>query len=511
MRIRIVVATFLSIFVPPLLRADIASSTITLNLSDGTISPGSPTINISANPSVDIRVSPATCTCRLVPDYAPPGPPVAALRTNALLDQLIKLHAPAATILSPTQVASLRTALNALHSTYTTQITSLKNMSRSLKAHPAHPLNVKDIKPYLNDQLNVDAAKPPTAEQVAQATTNVATQLDNAQKNQADVIAADQHLNNTVAATADATDGSAMALNFHSKSKKEQATGHDVPLAAQANTFGTAWDVNLLNERADYVVTVVVTGADADCANKNGHTYSVVIHVDSAPFELNWSLGIAVSTLWNQTLRLDPITNSTNLAIVESGHSSPPSNLVALAHYCTTDIKWLCFTSGLGTDLPSTGVLVLFGPSYRFRPLADLNSFYITAGAVYGPHQILSSDYAGRTSPTVPPGTTTSTLLTTSYKVGFAVSLSYGFLNGAQDKFASVFSSNNSASSPAPSSSQPKPPSDQTQGQGQGNPPAPPNPAPPNPAPPANPPAPANPPTPANPPVQPTPPSNPTP
>lgn len=342
--------------------ADIQSQAITLNLEDGTISPGAPTINIRANPSVVIQVHPAQCQCTIRPTFAQP--------TKGTADRS----------------AALESKLKAAAS--------------------------------LNDSAAIQSLQ--------QQKVDLAKAKDEETK----------------------TDGSAIALNFEV----------GPPAAVRQDSDAHQWKVSLPAARADYVVALDVKARSDDTCGKTPTTYYVVIHVDSAAFELNWSAGFAVSSLSDERLRLDPNPNTGMLNVVPNGTSGPTSNLVALAHYCYSahGWSWLCVTSGLGTDLPSSGLLLLGGVATRLRPLQNANSFYLTAGAVYGPRKVLGDDYAGRANPMVPVGTTTSTLLTTRYGFGFAVALSYGFISGAEDKFKGVFSGNNTSSAPAPTNSSPK-------------------------------------------------------
>ena len=353
---RVVHGFLLALLLPPASSlADIQSQAITLNLEDGTISPGAPTINIRANPSVVIQVHPSKCQCTIRPTFAQPRKALAA-RSAALATEL---------------------------------------------TNPASRYDSATIQSLKQEQIDLDKKK------------------DDETK----------------------TDGSAIALNFEV----------GPPAATRDDNDGHQWKVTLPAARADYVVALGVK-EQSDGACGRPQTYYVVIHVDSASFELNWSAGFAVSSLSDERLRLDPNPATGALNVVSTGTSGPTSNLVALAHYCYSahGWSWLCVTSGLGTDLPSTGLLLLGGVAARLRPLQNANSFYLTAGAVYGPRKVLGDDYAGRPNPMVPVGTTTSSLLTTRYGFGLAVALSYGFISGAEDKFKGVFSGNSTASAPAP-------------------------------------------------------------
>ena len=348
--------------------ADIQSQTIVVDLEKETISPGAPTINIAANPSVVIDILPSKCTYKIVPGYA-------TLQTKRL---------------GPQAMGALRQSLGALPD----------SVSRA------------------NLLAAVDRATGQEKESVAKAVEQTVTLA------------------------------SSIVLNFERGMSAQ---------AIRDTDSDHLWKITLLEHHQDYTVEVTPQGGTLDLC-KQQRPYYVVIHVDAASFELNWSAGFAVSSLRDERFRLDPVDGQPDkLAIVANGHQGPPSNLIALAHYCYAKptINWLCLSSGLGTDLPSTGVLLLTGIATRLKPIQSANAFYITAAATYGHHKVLGDDYSGRQNPRVPSGTTSASLLTNRYTVGFALGISYGFL-GSEDKFKSVYSKTGTTSEPVTSGSNPK-------------------------------------------------------
>jgi len=352
--------------------ADIESQTITLDLEKATVSPGAPTINIRANPSVVLEIRPSACNCEILPAYAGVRKSNIAIGAHEA-EELTKVFGADFNLLSSTQIMIAQ---------------EKKGGDPSLAA----------ILASLEEKTRPSEA-------------------------------------------------SSVALNFvHGR----------IRAAEKQDLDGHLWTVTLSGQREDYTVEVTLKGGPQKECGDVGRRYYVVIHVDSAPYELNWSGGFAVSSLRDDRIRLDPADQPDKLKVAPNGHGGLPSNLIAMAHYCYTKpaLNWLCLSTGLGTDLPSTGLLLLAGPSLRLRPIQRANSFYLTAGAIYGQHKVLNDDYAGRLNPTVPSGTSSISLLTNRYTVGVAVGLSYGFID-AQDKFKSVYSKTGSSSEPAAKGAEP--------------------------------------------------------
>jgi hypothetical protein len=244
----------------------------------------------------------------------------------------------------------------------------------------------------------------------------------------------------------DFTYGSSVTINFR-KLKTDHA-----PMPPTLS--GTAWTVyaakrTVINLEIDLDTTI----GDADLnelAKKFNHDWkgkdlknafkakhAFPLQLETAGYELDWSAGFAFLDLVDERFRLDPILgDSANVQLVQLRDDKIPYRLAAFAHYCGAKARWLCWTFGLGTDVPVTGLTAIGGISARWRVIPIKDSMFFTAGVAYGPHKVLNSDFEGRSK--VPVGTTTASLLSERYDFRLAVAVSFGFFGG-EEEFKGVY------------------------------------------------------------------------
>jgi hypothetical protein len=171
--------------------------------------------------------------------------------------------------------------------------------------------------------------------------------------------------------------------------------------------------------------------------------FPVPVELEFATYQLFWSGGFSFLDLRDQRYRIDSIPgDADNLKLVRLRDGEISYQVMVLGHYCDVGTRALCWSVGLGTEVPSDGVTVGAGLSGRMRVIPIADSMYITLGAAYGRHHVLGSSFEGRTTNgirTVPVGTTTSAVLESRYDVRFFVTLSFGFLGGGAKDFTGIY------------------------------------------------------------------------
>jgi len=190
--------------------------------------------------------------------------------------------------------------------------------------------------------------------------------------------------------------------------------------------------------------------SDPSCNGNDCSARSIVVHVDSSTNDLTFSAGAALPNLRDERYQIGAASNpdgTKSLKRIEPDATAAP-HLAVFANWCWFKYPYFCLPSfGITTDSSlSNGLAFLLGPSLRVKPVATLNSFYLSAGVVYGQRKAISDDFAGMTS--VPSNVTKDSLLTNKWRASWFVGVSFGFVSGAEQKFAGVFSGSHTPTSP---------------------------------------------------------------
>jgi hypothetical protein len=364
--------------------AEGSSHTITLDYTTGVVTPGEPTININARPSIVVEVMPADQIFRICPNTCEP---------NALQDAVTRAE-------------------------------------REL-----HALGLADDRlRSLVSQIR-DVAAAPAARALDPAGPEIQALPDKVQGEVGKILGeVEQQRKAASAAQKTIVTGNRTAVNFEAK-KGEEGIGI-IPLGPNL------WTVTYYGPKRsrDFVIDVECTEA-AKCPGGARHRV-IAVHIDSSQFDLRWSMGIAASGLRDDRVRFDPIPgDSENQSLTVTGEGPVPYVLGAFAHYCPVKdgIQWLCPSAGFGLDIPVSGLQVMVGPAIRVRPLTSDDAGFLFFGVAYGPRKELADRFIGLEQPTVKIGTTPENVLSTKYKTSWVVGISFGFFGG-EEKFKGVYS-----------------------------------------------------------------------
>lgn len=181
------------------------------------------------------------------------------------------------------------------------------------------------------------------------------------------------------------------------------------------------------------------TGIDAEdlSAILKNTPYTVPIRAERKAFRLQFGAGFGFLDQRDERYGVRPLADGSGVAdIVALDKGDWAARLVAFAHYSPVRHEWLALSFGLGTDLPSTGLTAMLGPSVRLSTLPIVDSVYITGGIAYLPRQRLLQSY--QTSASVDASVDAKDLTGARYGFGAFVAVTFGFFGGAED-FKSVY------------------------------------------------------------------------
>jgi hypothetical protein len=375
---------------PWVARADIASSTVTVEFQDKQtrVTPAEPTINLAASPSVIIEIQPGDNTFNVTPILARERVVSAAEEAKRQVQEL----APELTDVLAGLDAVIRDP-----SQKTVESTSETLTERSLKATPG--------------------------------------KMDILQKAKKDISAA---------AAGTTVSANRVLLNFHRgwwweykirQTKKEERRD-------RADKLGDAgWDIWLTSRQYafDFPIEIECVKGVKTCPAGSAKRI-LIIHVDTASWALAASAGVMFPSLRDERYRVDA---SSQLKRVHPD-GDVPYFVASYLHYCPVNgvpvLDAFCPTLSVGTNVPSSGVVFGLGFGARLKPLASVNSAYLDFGAAYGPRKTLSDTYLDQAQPiTVPANTSASAVLTTHYAFRLFFGISLG-ITADVDKFRGLYS-----------------------------------------------------------------------
>jgi hypothetical protein len=362
---------------------------VALDFATGTVTPGEPTININAHPSIVVDVMPGGTVFRICP--ASCDAPLGGVG-NAAVQAEAKLR-----------------AMKLPEETLQTLISRV----RAVAAEPT-------TKSLTVSPTELNALNPSQKSEAKKVLDEVEAQRKASEDAKKTVIT-----------------GNRTAINFRTSPGTEG-------LISVVPSGPHLWDVTFYGPKRsrDFVIDVACGEEKEEaCPGKTRHRI-VVVYIDSSQFDLRWSMGVAASGLRDDRVRFDAITgDSQNQSLKVTGKGSVPYVLGAFAHYCPVKdgVQWLCPSAGFGLDIPVSGLQVMVGPAIRVRPLVSQDAGFLFFGMAYGPRKVLADKFAGVQQPTVKIGTTPENVLSTGYGVSWVVGISFGFFGG-EEKFKGVYS-----------------------------------------------------------------------
>jgi hypothetical protein len=398
------VLVLILVCLPVASRADIASSTVIVEFLEKQtkITPGDPTINLAASPSVIIEIQPGDNTFRVTP----------ILARASIVD---------AARAAKSEIQTLALERNAL-------LAKLNDVIEN----PSDRSVTETIQ-------QLDDAKGRTT------TTGEKAALEKAKTEL------------STAAAGATVSSNRVLLNFH-RGWYYEYKRNDIPPADQrdraAALADAGWDIWLRNRHYafDFPVEIeCVDSAKAKCLGTQKRL--LIIHVDTASWAVTASAGVLFAGLRDERYRVDA---SSHLVRVNS-EGDIPYYVASYLHYCPINglpvLSSFCPTLAIGTNVPSTGVVFGLGIAGHLKPLASINSAYLSVGGVYGPRKTLSDTYLGQTQPiTVPANTSAASVLTTHYAFRWFAGISLG-ITADVDKFRGLYSGGKASGSetkPAP-------------------------------------------------------------
>jgi len=361
------------------------------------ITPGDPTINIVANPSVTLNILPGSDVFAVAPILSVRG-------AQAAVAQQLK------------------------------QLSSLPEST--------------GLKSFLDAKVLALSTKSLTAAEVQTTAEELSAKAEEVKGNPAATTTLKESAQ-ALASTESTTIANAVLLRFHrimGESAQERAVALSDPAAG--------WDIYLRDPHSsfDFPVTITCLGAPGDGSTPDAtqcpagsRKRTILIHVTPASWAIAASAGVMFPWLRDERYRTEATSDGTATHLVRvHPDGSLPYYLVSYLHYCPIGgiavLNAFCPSLGVGTKVPSSGVLFTLGLSGHIKPLENVNSGYLDFGIAYGPHKVLNDDYVHRPSPiTVPSGTSASNLLTTRYAFKAFVGISIG-ITADIDKFRGLYS-----------------------------------------------------------------------
>lgn len=383
------------------LRGDIDSTLVKVEFMDGQtkVTPGDPTINLAASPSIVLEVQPGDATFDVTP----------VLATNALVqvaqDQL-------------TELKSLdNTKINDAFSAYIT------NPSKE---------NFDKVKKVLGNAKRDPGANQADKDKI----DNAKAQLE--KKEEGTTQSANRFLLNFHRGWWWEYGGGSRSDIWKAHCIKDSKGNCDHHVDFIEPLPGAGWDIYLTNRTYASDFPIVITCRGDKCKKGGSASRLLVIHLDTASWAIASSAGVIFPYLRDERYSV----NSDN-QLVRLPDGGIPYFAATYLHYCQINgvpvLEAFCPTLVVGTQVPSDGILIGLGLGARIKPLKSINAAYFDFGVAYGPHKTLNDTYLGMPPPrTVPAGTNPDDVLKTRYAFKFFVGVSIGITDGIE-KFRGVF------------------------------------------------------------------------
>jgi hypothetical protein len=197
----------------------------------------------------------------------------------------------------------------------------------------------------------------------------------------------------------------------------------------------SGFDVYLINRTHSDAFRIMIK-CTANCTNEPNERL-LVIYIDSASFAPTLSAGVIFPDLRDERYAVNG-----QKELVRLPDGGVPYYASTLLHYCPINgvpvLDAFCPTLAIATQVPADGVVIGLGLAGRLKPLETVNAAYFSFGASYGPHKVLSDTYRGKSPVTVPDGTNIDDILKTRYAFKFFAGVSIGIADGIE-KFRGVF------------------------------------------------------------------------